>query len=136
MDDEDSENEDDDEDEDEDEDENASMNDLLLDGAYNEEDYSNLCVSDEVKYIFKYISRYRPVHPSLDTRFKPFIQDYIPAVGDIDAFIKLPRPDGNEELLGKTNLDEPAAQVTNYIALNYVLGCVICVKMLKNYDYC
>ena len=96
------------------------MNDLLLDGAYNENDYSNLCVSDEVKYVFKYISRYRPVHPNLDTRFKPFIQDYIPAVGDIDAFIKLPRPDGNEELLGKTNLDEPAAQVTNYKALNYV----------------
>ena len=87
------------------------MNDLLLDGAYNENDYSNLCVSDEVKYVFKYISRYRPVHPNLDTRFKPFIQDYIPAVGDIDAFIKLPRPDGNEELLGKTNLDEPAAKV-------------------------
>ena len=29
------------------------------------------------------------------------MQDYIPAVGDIDAFIKVPRPDGLEEDLGK-----------------------------------
>ena len=29
------------------------------------------------------------------------MQDYIPAVGDIDAFIKVPRPDGLEEELGK-----------------------------------
>ena len=61
---------------------------MLVFGAYNEEEYMDLCVSDEIQFLFKYIGRYRPVHPSLETRFKPFIQDYIPAVGDIGAVHK------------------------------------------------
>ncbi len=28
---------------------------------------------------------------------RPFIPDFIPAVGDIDAFIRVPRPDGQPE---------------------------------------
>jgi len=39
---------------------------------------------------------------------KPFIPDYIPAVGEVDAFLKMPRPDGANEELGITVLDEPA----------------------------
>ena len=33
--------------------------------------------------------RYTPQTIDLETRFKPFIPEYIPAVGDIDAFIKV-----------------------------------------------
>ena len=33
--------------------------------------------------------RYTPQKIDLETKFKPFIPDYIPAVGDIDAFIKV-----------------------------------------------
>ena len=33
--------------------------------------------------------RYTPQKVDLETKFKPFIPDYIPAVGDIDAFIKV-----------------------------------------------
>jgi hypothetical protein len=29
---------------------------------------------------------------------RPFIPDFIPAVGDIDAFIRVPRPDGQPEV--------------------------------------
>src|SRR5689334_19099874 len=39
-----------------------------------------------------------------------FVPDYIPAVGDIDAFIKIPRPDEIEDNLGLVVLDEPCAQ--------------------------
>ena len=42
--------------------------------------------------------------------FRPFIPDYIPAVGDIDAFIRVARHDGNPEMIGLKVLDEPAAQ--------------------------
>ena len=35
-------------------------------------------------------------HLSTPIRFKPFIPDYVPAVGDIDAFIKVKRPDGKQ----------------------------------------
>jgi intraflagellar transport protein 46 len=41
---------------------------------------------------------------------KPFIPDYIPAIGDIDEFIKVPRPDGKPDQLGLGTLDEPAAK--------------------------
>ena len=40
--------------------------------------------------------------------FKPFIPDYIPAVGEVDAFLKMPKPDAKEEDLGIIVLDEPA----------------------------
>ena len=77
--------------------------------------------------------RYTPQKVDLETKFKPFIPDYIPAVGDIDAFIKVSIRNQNEywggnilnldlesylkvmrcehdtETLGLTVLDEPAA---------------------------
>ena len=36
----------------------------------------------------------------LDTKLKAFIPDYIPAVGEVDAFIKPSRPDTLPETLG------------------------------------
>lgn len=36
----------------------------------------------------------------LDSKLKAFIPDYIPAVGEVDAYIKMPRPDNKEEILG------------------------------------
>jgi intraflagellar transport protein 46 len=31
---------------------------------------------------------------------KAFIPEYIPAIGEVDAFLKMPRPDGQPETLG------------------------------------
>ena len=53
--------------------------------------------------------RYKPHNIELETKMRPFIPDYIPAVGDIDPFVKVPRPDGKADNLGLDNLDEPAA---------------------------
>jgi intraflagellar transport protein 46 len=47
--------------------------------------------------------------------------DYMPAVGDIDAFIKLPRPDGKVDNLGITVLDEPALDMSDAAALEIQL---------------
>lgn len=33
--------------------------------------------------------RYTPQNIDLDTKLRPFIPEFIPAVGDIDAFIKV-----------------------------------------------
>lgn len=70
-------------------------------GAYKPSDYASLPVSNEVKELFKYISRlilqwhrYTPVTIEIDTKLKAFIPDYVPTVGEVDAFIKMPRPDG------------------------------------------
>ena len=44
----------------------------------------------------------------IEAKLKPFVLDYIPAVGDIDAFLKIDRPDGRNEILGLNVLDEPS----------------------------
>ena len=63
-------------------------------GAYNPAEYSNLNVAAEVKDLFKYIERFKAETVEIDTKLKPFIPEYIPAVGEVDAFLKMPRPDG------------------------------------------
>jgi len=79
-----------------------------VEGGYNPKEFENLEVSEEIKNLFDYISRYQPHQMELESVLMPFIPDYIPSVGDIDAFIKLPRPDGKADQLGITVVDEPA----------------------------
>ena len=79
-----------------------------IEGAYNARDYQHLNVSLEVKDLFQYIERYKPHEVELDTHLKCFIPEYIPAIGEIDGFIKVPRPDGEDDGLGLKILDEPA----------------------------
>lgn len=45
-------------------------------------------------------NRYRPTQVDLETKIKAFIPDYIPAVGEVDAFLKPSKPDGQPETLG------------------------------------
>lgn len=47
-----------------------------------------------------YIGKYRPAAMELPTRLKPFIPEFIPAIGGTDEFIKVPRPDGKPDYLG------------------------------------
>lgn len=50
--------------------------------------------------------------------------DFIPAVGDIDAFIKVPRPDGQKDTLGLTVLDEPCTMQSDPAVLQLQLRAV------------
>eukprot|EP00057_Strongylocentrotus_purpuratus_P009443 XP_011663917.1 PREDICTED: intraflagellar transport protein 46 homolog [Strongylocentrotus purpuratus] len=95
-----------------------------LEGAYDPAEYENLAVTSEIKELFQYITRYTPQTIELDHKLKPFIPDYIPAVGDIDAFIKIPRPDGEEESLGLTVLDEPCAKQSDPTVLDLQLRAI------------
>ncbi|XP_056884008.1 intraflagellar transport protein 46 homolog [Takifugu flavidus] len=104
--DEEEEEEEDSEDDDEDEDEPS----VAIEGTYDPADYANLPVSTEIKDLFQYITRYSPKCVELDHSLKPFIPDFIPAVGDIDAFLKVPRPDGAPDNLGLLVLDEPSVK--------------------------
>mgnify|MGYP001811435552 CR=1 FL=1 len=66
-------------------------------------------MSSEIRELFKFIERYNPQSIQLDFKLKPFIPDYIPSIGDIDAFIKVPRPDGKPDNLGFMVVDEPSS---------------------------
>uniref|UniRef100_A0A8D0GJC2 Intraflagellar transport protein 46 homolog n=1 Tax=Sphenodon punctatus TaxID=8508 RepID=A0A8D0GJC2_SPHPU len=89
-----------------------------LEGAYNPADYDYLPVSAEIKELFQYIRRYTPQMIDLDHKLKPFIPDFIPAVGDIDAFLKVPRPDGKPDNLGMLVLDEPSIKQSDPTVLS------------------
>merc|ERR1712141_676787 len=89
---------DDDDDDDDDDDEDAGKG--PLEGAYDPTEYEHLPVSEEIKELFQHITRYTPQSIELDHKLRPFIPDYIPAVGDIDAFLKVTRPENKVETLG------------------------------------
>ncbi|EAX87876.1 LOC300675 protein, putative [Trichomonas vaginalis G3] len=61
----------------------------------------------ELAQLFGLITSFQPEPIPIPPHFKPFLPDLIPAIGAIDAFIKVPRPDDEEEPLGLTVLDEP-----------------------------
>ncbi|EZA49581.1 hypothetical protein DMN91_006204 [Ooceraea biroi] len=88
---------------------------------YDPKDFENLEVSMEVKELFQNIMRYTPQRIELNYKLIPFIPDYIPAVGDIDAFIKVPRPDGIEDKIGLTVLDEPCTDQSDPAVLHLQL---------------
>ncbi|GMH87733.1 hypothetical protein TrVE_jg2813 [Triparma verrucosa] len=106
------------------EDDDASGAQLNVEGAYNPADYANLDVGGDIREIFDYISRYKPHEVELDTSLKCFIPDYIPAVGEMDAFIKIPQPSGNQDDLGLKVLDEPAATQSDATVLELQLRAI------------
>ncbi|XP_053125309.1 intraflagellar transport protein 46 homolog isoform X2 [Hemicordylus capensis] len=89
-----------------------------LEGAYNSADYDYLPVSLEIKELFQYIRRYSSQMIDLEHKLKPFFPDFIPAVGDIDAFLKVPRPDGKPDNLGLLVLDEPSTKQSDPTVLS------------------
>ena len=60
-----------------------------LEGAYNAKEYHGLNVSVEVRDLFQYIERFKPHEVQLDAPLKCFIPEFIPAIGELDAFIKV-----------------------------------------------
>ncbi|XP_050506004.1 intraflagellar transport protein 46 homolog isoform X1 [Diabrotica virgifera virgifera] len=103
---------------DSDDSENDEKDNMTIPGEYDPKMYENLEVNDEIKELFKYISMYVPQQVNPTYKFKPFIPEFIPAVGDIDAFLKIYPPETTIddepckekfEHLGLTVLDEPAS---------------------------
>ncbi|EGZ07024.1 hypothetical protein PHYSODRAFT_307050 [Phytophthora sojae] len=90
-------------------------------GGYKESDYAHLKVSHEIRELFQYIGRFKAQEIELETRLKCFIPEYIPAVGDMDAFLKIPRPDGQADQLGLKMLDEPSLTQSDATVLDLQL---------------
>eukprot|EP01041_Mallomonas_annulata_P003240 gene3240-6411_t len=92
-----------------------------IEGAYNPKDYAHLSVTPEIRDLFQYIERYKPHEVELETTLKCFIPEYIPAIGEMDAFIKVPRPDNKNDELGLKILDEPASNQSDPTVLELQL---------------
>ncbi|KAK7201058.1 Intraflagellar transport complex B protein 46 C terminal [Novymonas esmeraldas] len=83
--------------------------------GYNPAKYSrvNATASREIQELFKQITKYEPFAAELPAKLRPFVPDYIPAIGDLDPFVKVPRPDGAPDGLGLEMVDEPAIPQSN-----------------------
>eukprot|EP00736_Rhodelphis_marinus_P002288 Rmarinus@m.16299 len=90
-------------------------------GAYNPNEFANLDVSKEVSELFTYISQFKPHVIRIDSKLSPFVPDYMPAVGDPDPILKVPRPDNKSDQLGFELLDEPGPDQTDPAVLEMEL---------------
>ena len=75
----------------------------------------------EVKNLFQHITNYQPQTVDIITIFKPFIPEYIPAVGEVDAFLKIPKPNLEAEALGLYQIDEPTLNQTKKSEMDYII---------------
>ena len=73
--------------------------------------------------------RYRPQILEMETKLKPFLPDFIPAVGDPDAFLKIDRPDGAAEMLGLTVIDEPSVLLNLAVVAIITVTSLICTSL-------
>lgn len=92
-----------------------------VEGEYDPADYQDLPVGADIKELFAYITRYQLQPQDVETRLRPFIPDFIPAVGDIDAMIKIQRVDNVDQGLGLEVLDEPCAAQSDPTVLDLQL---------------
>lgn len=54
---------------------------------------SNYKLSNDIKELMHYIEEFTAERVEIQPILRPFFLDYIPAVGDVDPFLKIPRPD-------------------------------------------
>nr|CCA27292.1 conserved hypothetical protein [Albugo laibachii Nc14] len=88
---------------------------------YKESNFAHLKVSSEVRELFQYIGRYKTQEIELEAQLKCFIPEYIPAVGEMDPYLKIPRPDGEPDNLGLKLLDEPSLTQSDATVLDLQL---------------
>lgn len=69
--------------------------------------------SPELSSLFSLITNFTPNPVEMTVHWKPFLPDLVPAIGAIDAFIKVPRPDSELDDLGLVILDEPSISQSN-----------------------
>ena len=99
---------------------------------YRSSDYAYLRnkVDPEVFELFGLIDQFVVTPIELPTKFRPFVPEFIPCVGDIDAFCKVPRPDGLPDGLGLHVIDEPSTYQSNpaVVKMNLEYGSKMTVR--------
>lgn len=88
---------------------------VLMNLEYNPSEFAkvNATAPREMQDLFNHILDFHPFVAELPTKLRPFIPDYIPAIGDLDPFVKIPRPDGRPDGLGLFVVDEPSIPQSN-----------------------
>lgn len=72
------------------------------------QEISRLDISKNILTLFTQYSSFDVSDIELKVPLKPFIPEFTPAIGEVEAYLKPSRPDGQPEPLGLEKLDEPA----------------------------
>ncbi len=83
----------------------------------------------EIVDLFSCINDYKPKFIPIEPKLKCFIPPYIPAIGNVDPFLKVPRPDNIADGLGLSVIDEPATQQSDAAVLELQLKTQMKQKM-------
>ncbi|KAH0571595.1 Intraflagellar transport complex B protein 46 [Spironucleus salmonicida] len=79
---------------------------------------------------------FQPTEMLLETLFVPFLQEYQPSIGEVDPYIKLPRPDNSIDKIGVSVLDEPCINQSNKVVLISKLSQTQIKLYQKHQKYC
>ncbi|KAA6360479.1 MAG: putative Intraflagellar transport protein 46, partial [Streblomastix strix] len=77
------------------------------------DEFNLLTFTPENRAMVQTVFQFTAHNLSLPTPLRPFLPEYQPAIGDVDNFTKVGRPDGAPELLGLAVLDEPGPEQSN-----------------------
>ncbi|XP_059048013.1 intraflagellar transport protein 46 homolog [Achroia grisella] len=118
---------------------------IPAEGAYDPKQFQDLKVPPEIENIFQYIMKYTPQKIDIEFKLQPFVPEYVPAVGDIDAFLKVSTPAANVRAaplaehvlehidnLGLTVLDEPASEQSESALLHLQLRAISKISSAKS----
>lgn len=83
-----------------------------------EKNNEELLVTVTMRELLCCVDSYTSKNIIIEPELVPFTLDYIPAIGEVDSFIKIPRPDEIKDSLGLATLDEPAIEQTDPAILN------------------
>lgn len=86
----------------------------------------------ELAKIFQCVDEYTPDQIKIEAKLKCFIPPYIPSIGKVDPFIKVPRPDNVDDGLGLYALDEPATEQSDAAVLELQLRTQMKKKMNRH----
>ncbi|PIC17295.1 hypothetical protein B9Z55_023586 [Caenorhabditis nigoni] len=108
------------------------------------ESLSNEGFTGDELTVLSYVDAYKAEEVQLTPKLKPFDIEYMPAYGEVDLFVKVPRPDDIDDNAGLTQRDEPPCeqsdativdmQIRNAVKDAKVLDDAVPVKVLHNAD--
>ncbi|GMS88656.1 hypothetical protein PENTCL1PPCAC_10831, partial [Pristionchus entomophagus] len=75
-------------------------------------------LNTDEKMLISYFESFQPEEIILDTLYAYIPVDYLPAVGEPDPFIKIPRPDMIDDNTGLAYLDEPAVKQSDPVIVD------------------
>ncbi|PHJ23267.1 intraflagellar transport protein 46 [Cystoisospora suis] len=87
----------------------------LPEGAFNYLENAN--ASAESRKLASYVRKYRASFKRLPLLLKPLPRQFFPAIGEVDALLKIPPPDGSWDPTGLEFVDEPALEQSDSAAL-------------------